>query len=556
MRRQFGRLAGVVAQQRHHLHRLARPIDAAIEPDEGIERPRIGHARHTAIGQVERGVVEIEHGEIVVRAEGVNRPRRHRPLAVQQWRGEAGDTVRIGGGLGQDVVVRRDQPQPDAGARHHVGEAAHLHGQPVGAAPNGRRQIGAQDHLHRAGRVGCAVAGRRNQRVETGAGRGQRVGQRQRRARGMVRLPCRDWRAALPNDPPGVRADVVRVVGLDRLTEPVFLHEGNDVALGQARQGQLHRRQVDGAHADRRRLVPRQHEHAGVEVDTWAAVGDGDVHRRLLDQCEPVLAGQSGQQHDTRRRTGRQAGDADLITLQRHRGPGHRRRQPHPVRGVKIVAPRWRRGELNAGARWVGLRLGADTADQQSDGEAGVGQALAQLRVVGRTLGRRLQRDDLLRRAVQRLQRVGHQQQRWDLVRPGIDGTEILPCRLQGAVGLGRRAVHLGLGERHPDFCVGLAQRDAGFQRGRGGGPVALTNRGVGLRLGLAAGLGGAASGEALGEKRHVGIAVGRQTGQREIVGVCHAVGQGQQHGRQQHESAHRPASSRFAGQTTPGCVL
>ena len=37
-RRDVGRLARFIAQQRHHLHRLARPVDAAIQPDERIER--------------------------------------------------------------------------------------------------------------------------------------------------------------------------------------------------------------------------------------------------------------------------------------------------------------------------------------------------------------------------------------------------------------------------------------------------------------------------------------------------------------------------------------
>ena len=53
-RREIGRAAGVVAQQRHHLHGLAGAVDAAIGPDESVERTRMRGARDAAVGQVER----------------------------------------------------------------------------------------------------------------------------------------------------------------------------------------------------------------------------------------------------------------------------------------------------------------------------------------------------------------------------------------------------------------------------------------------------------------------------------------------------------------------
>ena len=54
VRRQIDRLAGGVAQQGHQAHGLAGPIDAAVRPGERVERTRILHALHAAVGQVER----------------------------------------------------------------------------------------------------------------------------------------------------------------------------------------------------------------------------------------------------------------------------------------------------------------------------------------------------------------------------------------------------------------------------------------------------------------------------------------------------------------------
>jgi hypothetical protein len=228
-----------------------------------------------------------------------------------------------------------------------------------------------------------------------------------------------------------------------------------------------------------------------------------------------------------------QAGDADLVALARHRSARHRRLEPHPVLRMEVVAPGRRRGEVDAGARRLGLGLGADAADQQAGGAAGVGQDLAQLRVVGRALGRRLQRLDGLCRPVQHVQCVGHQQQGGDLVGAGLDRAEVAPGGLQGAVGLGRGAVHLRLGEGDPELRAGLAPRvtqsDAGFQRGRGGGPVVSADRHVGLRLGLAAGLRRAAGGETLGQQGGVGVGIGGQAGQGEVVRPGGPAGQGQQ---------------------------
>ncbi len=104
--------------------------------------------------------------------------------------------------------------------------AAHLHGQPIGAAPDGGREVGAQDHLHRrSARSACRrparaiSAYRPGPAVASASGSGSAVCAR------LVGLPFRDVGAALPDHAAGLLADPVGVPGIDRLAEPGVAHE-------------------------------------------------------------------------------------------------------------------------------------------------------------------------------------------------------------------------------------------------------------------------------------------------------------------------------------------
>ena len=91
---------------------------------------------------------------------------------------------------------------------------------------------------------------------------------------------------------------------------------------------------------------------------------------------------------------------------------------------MEVVAPRGGDGETDAGARRIGLRFGADLADQHTGCTAGIVQRLTDRGVVRPAFLRRLQRDDRLCRTVERLQRLSNQQQRWHFGGAGGGGGE------------------------------------------------------------------------------------------------------------------------------------
>ena len=125
-----GRSAGVVAQQRHHLRCFARPIDAAIQPDVGIERSRVRQPGHSAIGQVECCAAEVEQScsrrrpaprsraarPGLRRASVVRRSGRHRR---RRWwsRRESRCSRRAGGASRRSAGARPNSRAPARSAR-------------------------------------------------------------------------------------------------------------------------------------------------------------------------------------------------------------------------------------------------------------------------------------------------------------------------------------------------------------------------------------------------------------------------------------------------------
>jgi len=191
----------------------------------------------------------------------------------------------------------------------------------------------------------------------------------------------------------------------------------------------------------------------------------------------------------------RQAGHAKLLTLPRHREPRDRRLGAHPIGGLPVAAGRQRRGETQARARRLGIRLGAGPRQQQPDGAAGIGERGAGGGVFGGALHHRLQRRQSLRGPIKPGQRLCHEAQRRDLRRTGRHHLERQPAGLQRSRRLGRRAPQLRAAERLPVRGGRVAAGHPIFQRRRDRGPVVAplgiggtTLGGLPLRRGRAGG--------------------------------------------------------------------
>ena len=223
-----------------------------------------------------------------------------------------------------------------------VGVAAHLHRQPVRAAPHGRREIGAQDQLRRRRVVpACRRPASALQRIQAGAGGQQRIGERQRGAGGHVAAAI-SATSAWPSQTTlaGRVGDLVRPRSA-RPRSPSWLSRRKATVLRSVSRisfsDTAERLTVRQRH--RRRLAARQHEQAGVERDARA----GGSASRPASAVSLAATGRPRPASPARSITRvvcarRQAGDAELVALPRHRGARHRRIEPHPVLRVEVVA--------------------------------------------------------------------------------------------------------------------------------------------------------------------------------------------------------------------------
>ena len=135
-RRHVDRRAAAVAQQRADLHRLAGPVDAAVEPDEGVERPRMRPRRwrRGPTGRRPR-----PRGRARAKSVAVRR-RAATCGAIGPWPRSSGAAKRTSPsapvvGLGQDVVVGAPSARTRTPGRGRPApKAAHLHRQPAARA--------------------------------------------------------------------------------------------------------------------------------------------------------------------------------------------------------------------------------------------------------------------------------------------------------------------------------------------------------------------------------------------------------------------------------------
>ena len=460
MRRQVHRLPGVVAQQRHDLHRFAGPVDAAVRPGEGVQRPGMRRALHAAVRQVERGGGEVQRDQVgALRA--VDGLRRLWPGAAQQWGGKAGHAVRVRGGLGEDVVAAGQQAQLHAGPGQGVGEAADLYGKPIRAAPDRGRQVGPDHHLG-GGRAVLrgAVAWRGKQ--EIGARFGEGVWQRQRGADYLVRLVA-DVGPPFP-DHLAVAFLAVERIQLQRLPGPVVAGPRHQVTLRQPQQLQLHAGQVDAGEGDARGLATWQQEHAAVEDQARGAVAHRHRQHGILVERQTVLARHPGPQRDLRRGAQAQAGDADLVAFACHGDAGLRRLDAHPITGHEVRPAHRGRGELDAGLRWIALRFRADAAYLDAGGTAGIGEHPAVSGVIRCPFLHRFQCADGRFGPVHDAERLRHRQQGRYLVCTRFRHAEGLPGRLRRPGRIGRSPALLRAGQGEPEVLGGAPRSDTGLE--------------------------------------------------------------------------------------------
>ncbi len=349
-----------------------------------------------------------------------------------------------------------------------------------------------------------------------------------------VRLqPARQLHRARPHHAAPGLGQVVRREGVHRLARPPLAAEGDEGALGDPHHFEPRGGDVDERERHARLLPAREEEGAGVEGQPRGAVGHRHRHGRLAVEAQPVLRRQALAQHQPRRGAVRQARDAQIFPLARHRKAGQWRLGAHPVRGLPVRAPRGRDGEAQAGAGRLGLRLDVHPRDQHARGAARLGQLALERGVRRVALERPAQGVELLQGPVQALHRLRDHQERRDLGRPGGDEREGLPAGLRGSPGLGRGAAELRAGQREPVLGPRLAGRDPLLPGLGGGGPVVapLGRRGAGLGGGALRRRG--AGGKAGFERLLVARGVARQAGEVHGLGVR---GQRKRERRNQHK--------------------
>ncbi len=145
------RVGGIVAHERHELHRLARAVDAAFGVEECIDRARLRPTVDAAVGQVESGLGEFEAGELLaVAGHRHDGDRLGRTLALQQARSEGSAPVGGRDNLADRFVAARQQDDLDARQRLGGLQRPREDVQPVLASEAREADVGV-DHPHAGG---------------------------------------------------------------------------------------------------------------------------------------------------------------------------------------------------------------------------------------------------------------------------------------------------------------------------------------------------------------------------------------------------------------------
>ncbi len=293
-----------------------------------------------------------------------------------------------------------------------------MDGEAVGAAPDGGGEVGADDDLDGGGvGIGGAVAGGGEEHV--GAGFGEGIGEREGGAGDLVGLPVVDGGGAFPDDL-AVVGLAFEIIALEGLAEGDVAGPGDEVALGEAEELQLDGAEVDRAEGDLGGLIAGEEEEAGVEDQAGVAVGHRDGLGGFAAEGDAPLPRQPGAQRDLGGGAEFEAGDAEGVALAGYGGVGLGGLEADPIGGNEVGAAGGGAGEFDAGERGVAFGLGADAADEEAGGFAGVVQRELGAGVVGGALEGGFEGPDGGFGPVHAAERVGHDEEWGDFGGAGV----------------------------------------------------------------------------------------------------------------------------------------
>ena len=303
------------------MHRLAGAVDAALGKHERIELGRCVAAGHAAIGEIERGVRQVEEGIIACAPRGDDEGRRLTAFTPCEARRERHGAVAVRRRGREHVVVARNQPDLDARQRVRRGERVHEGMNAVGGGIGGEPVIGHDEPLR--GPLAIAVVARHvggfgGEQIDAGLHLRHRLADRESGGDILVELLL-DLELAAPHLFALCLGDVLEVVFVEIALEFPAGHVVEQVAVADPIDGDLEKRRIDRDERDA--LLARARQHIGLrgEPHRRGSIAHIDRESGVLDKVFPHRGGETFAQRDVVGVAVLQPLDADLLIVHRER---------------------------------------------------------------------------------------------------------------------------------------------------------------------------------------------------------------------------------------------
>ena len=268
-------IAATVADQRHQLHRLAGPVDAALGIKERIHGSRRGAALDAPVAEIEGRFGQIE--KVVIAVAIGHQQRRLAPAATaQQARIEADIALVVGGRLAQFAVVAGIQPQIKASQRLGGGQRAGEYVQPVIAAQREQADVGDDQPLRGPVLVAVRVFLERlgSHDVDARLRITQNFVDRNRGDHILIAFAADQVQGSLPQQFTGIFGDPADVVTIERVSKAPIQNLLQQIAVIDAQHPHPRLIHID---ADQRQLLAAgfgQHVGGPAKTQGWFAVLD------------------------------------------------------------------------------------------------------------------------------------------------------------------------------------------------------------------------------------------------------------------------------------------